>query len=182
MLPGDDGLSFCRWLRERSELPVIILSAVKGDTERIIGIELGADDYLEKPFNPRELLARMNALLRRTKGDVAATPAGGQIQFSGWVLDRDRQKLHSPDALMVPLSSTEYQLMTTMISATPTPVTREDIARHVLGVEIGPEDRRVDILISRLRKKLVAADASADFIRTVRNKGYLFCAEFNGGS
>ncbi|KAE9625067.1 response regulator [Parasedimentitalea maritima] len=182
MLPGDDGLSFCRWLRERSELPVIILSAVKGDTERIIGIELGADDYLEKPFNPRELLARMNALLRRAKGDAVSAPAAGQICFSGWALDFDRQKLHSPDALLVPLSSTEYQLMTAMISAAPAPVTREDIARHVLGVEIGPEDRRVDILISRLRKKLMAVDSTADFIRTVRNKGYLFCAEINGKS
>ena len=179
MLPGDDGLSFCRWLRERSELPVIILSAVKGDTERIIGIELGADDYLEKPFNPRELLARMNALLRRAKGDAATTPAAGKICFSGWLLDFDRQKLHSPDALLVPLSSTEYQLMTMLISAAPLPVPRGDIARQVLSVDIGPEDRRVDILISRLRKKLAAVDRSADFIRTVRNKGYLFCADIS---
>lgn len=182
MLPGEDGLSYCRWLRERSDLPVIILSAVKGDTERIIGIELGADDYLEKPFNPRELLARMNALLRRTKDDTTAGPLGGQIHFSGWMLDYDRQKLHSPDAMLVPLSSTEYHLMTAIISSAPAPVAREDIARRVLDVDIGPEDRRVDILISRLRKKLAAVDGSADFIRTVRNKGYLFCAEISDES
>lgn len=178
MLPGQDGLSYCRWLREHSNLPLIILSAVKGDTERIIGIELGADDYLEKPFNPRELLARMNALLRRSKSDSSRPAPAGQLRFSGWLLDCVNQKLHGPGDLLVPLSSAEYQLLNLMVQASPNPVTRDDIARDVLGVELGPEDRRVDILISRLRKKLSSVDAEADFIRTIRNRGYQFCAEF----
>lgn len=176
MLPGEDGLSFCRWLRESSEVPVIILSAVKGDTERIIGLELGADDYLEKPFNPRELLARMNALLRRTKAQEARKLPTGPIHFSGWTLDFARQKLHSPAGVLVPLSSTEYRLITALISSLPDPLAREVIAREIFGVELGPEDRRVDILVSRLRKKLFAADQEADFIKTVRNQGYQFCA------
>ncbi|MGR3758514.1 response regulator transcription factor [Roseobacteraceae bacterium NS-SX3] len=179
MLPGGDGLSFCRWLRESSDVPVIILSAVKGDTERIIGLELGADDYLEKPFNPRELLARINALLRRSKGRGERAMTAGQVRFSGWLLDCAHQKLQGPGGELVPLSSTEYQLMTALIAAVPEPVSREEIARGILGVEIGPEDRRVDILISRLRKKLTAADAAADFIKTVRNRGYQFSAGFN---
>ncbi len=176
MLPGEDGLSFCRWLRETSEVPVIILSAVRGDNERIIGLELGADDYLEKPFNPRELLARMNALLRRTQVQRGRKAPTGQIRFSGWCLDCTRQKLHSPAGMLVPLSSTEYRLITALVGALPDPVSREVIGREIFGVDLGPEDRRVDILVSRLRKKLSAADEDADFIKTVRNRGYQFCA------
>lgn len=176
MLPGDDGLSLCRWLRERSEVPVIILSAVKGDTERITGLELGADDYLEKPFNPRELLARINALLRRSAPLPDHRTTAGKVSFAGWHLDRSRQKLHSPAGMLVPLSSTEYRLINALITALPDPLTREVIARDIFGVELGPEDRRVDILVSRLRKKLSAADTEADFIKTVRNRGYQFCA------
>lgn len=178
MLPGIDGLDFCRWVRETSDVPLIILSAEKGDKKRIFGIELGADDYLEKPFSPRELLARMNALLRRTGGDARPRNAG-KVTFSGWVFDRSNQKLHSPNAMHVPLSSTEYQLIAMLITASPEPVSRDDIGRTIIGVELGPEDRRVDILISRLRKKMAGMDRNADFIRTVRNRGYQFCADLN---
>lgn len=177
MLPGENGLSFCRWVRENSEVPIIILSAVKGHTERIIGIELGADDYLEKPFNPRELLARMNALIRRAKSTTARTTPPGKSLFSGWVLDRLNQKLHAPGGIHAPLSSGEYSLISSLVDAAPNPITREELARIILGIDIGPEDRRVDILVSRLRKKLNALDPTADFIRTVRNQGYQFCAD-----
>lgn len=177
MLPGMDGLQFCQWVRGTSDVPIIILSAEKGHAKRIHGIELGADDYLEKPFNPRELLVRMNALLRRSGTAARRTQPAGKVGFSGWVLDRTHQKLHSPDAIHVPLSSTEYQLISTLLSALPEPVSRDEIARSILGVELGPEDRRVDILVSRLRKKLSALQPDADFIRTVRNRGYQFCAD-----
>lgn len=180
MLPGDDGLSLCRWLRQDSQVPIIILSAVKGDTERITGLELGADDYLEKPFNPRELLARMNALLRRSTTPAKARPTSGTVAFLGWRLDLNRQKLHSPAGMLVPLSSTEYRLITALIASLPEPLSREVIGRDIFGVTLGPEDRRVDILVSRLRKKLFAADGDADFIKTVRNRGYQFCAPING--
>lgn len=176
MLPGQNGFEFCKWVRDRSNVPLIILSAEKGHANRIHGIELGADDYLEKPFIPRELLARVNALLRRSGGgDRPHTP--GRIGFAGWVLDRANQKLHAPGALHVPLSSSEYQLMSLLIDAMPEPVSREGIGRTILGIDLDPEDRRVDILISRLRKKMAATDAQADFIRTVRTRGYQFCAE-----
>lgn len=176
MLPGQDGLAFCQWVRESSNVPIIILSAEKGDSKRINGIELGADDYLEKPFNPRELLARINALLRRT--NAARRPfATGKIGFAGWVLDRTNQKLHSPDTIHVPLSSTEYQLISKLSAVSPEPVSREEIGQSILNVELGPEDRRVDILVSRLRKKMSAIQPNTDFIRTVRNRGYQFCAD-----
>ena len=176
MLPGQDGLSFCQWVRQGSDVPIVILSAEKGDAKRIHGIELGADDYLEKPFNPRELLARMNALLRRS-GQDARRQITGRIGFSGWILDRNNQKLHSPDAIHVPLSATEYQLLSTLASSAPEPVAREVIGRSILNVELGPEDRRVDILVSRLRKKIASEQPDADFIRAVRNRGYQFCAD-----
>ncbi|WP_406649860.1 response regulator transcription factor [Aliisedimentitalea scapharcae] len=176
MLPGMNGLEFCQWVRETSNVPIIILSAEKGDRKRIHGIELGADDYLEKPFNPRELLARMNALLRRNT-TVNRQHATGKIGFAGWVLDRTNQKLHSPLSILVPLSSTEYQLLLKLATDLPDPVSREEIGRSILNVELGPEDRRVDILVSRLRKKMSVAQPNADFIRTIRNRGYQFCAE-----
>ena len=176
MLPGRDGFSFCEWVRERSDVPLVILSAEKGDANRIHGIELGADDYLEKPFNPRELLARINALLRRSGGD-ARPRMPGRVAFAGWLLDRSNQKLHGPGAILVPLSSSEYQLISTLIAAMPDPVSRDVIGRTILGAELGPEDRRVDILVSRLRKKMTGIDAAADFIRTVRTRGYQFCAD-----
>jgi two-component system, OmpR family, response regulator len=175
MLPGIDGLRFCQWVRKASDVPIIFLSAEKGDAKRIHGIELGADDYLEKPFNPRELLARMKALLRRSRVGSRKHIAG-KIGFSGWVLDRSHQKLHGPGALHVPLSSTEYQLISKLIAAVPEPVSREDIGRTILNVMLDPEDRRVDILVSRLRKKMSAIQPDADFIRAVRNRGYQFCA------
>jgi len=176
MLPGQDGLYFCQWVRKTSAVPLIILSAEKGDAKRIHGIELGADDYLEKPFNPRELLARMNALLRRA-GDKRGARLCGKVGFAGWVLDLSNQKLHSPNDMHVPLSSTEYQLIVELIGASPDPVSREEIGRRIFHMELGPEDRRVDILVSRLRKKISGVVASADFIKTVRNRGYLFAAE-----
>ena len=101
----------------------------------------------------------------------------GRIGFSGWVLDRSNQKLHSPGAIHVPLSATEYQLISTLAVAAPEPVSREAIGRSVLNVELGPEDRRVDILISRLRKKMTAVEPDVDFIRSVRNRGYQLCAD-----
>ncbi|NNE51444.1 MAG: response regulator transcription factor [Sulfitobacter sp.] len=175
-LPGQDGLSFCRWVRGQSDVPLIILSAMRGDANRIKGIELGADDYLEKPFNPRELLARINGLLRRSR-ESTERRLSGTVGFAGWMLDMANQKLQSPDNTHVPLSSTEYQLITLLLGASPDPVSREVIGRRIFEMELGPEDRRVDILVSRLRKKLSGAVHGADFIRTVRNKGYQFAAE-----
>jgi two-component system OmpR family response regulator len=176
MLPGDSGLEVCRHIRQMSDIPIIILSAVKGDTERIIGIELGADDYIEKPFNPRELLARINALLRRT-GSQQAKASSGKLQFSGWVLDLSAEQLHAPGNLLVPLSTREYSVLAILARTSPNPVSRDDLAQLLIGQDIEPGDRRIDILVSRLRKKLFDIDKDADFIRTVRNQGYKFCSD-----
>ncbi|WP_350333645.1 response regulator transcription factor [Coralliovum pocilloporae] len=178
MLPGQSGLDYCKYVRQTSSVPIIILSAVKGDMERIIGIELGADDYLEKPFNPRELLARMNALLRRAQTEVSTQKPNGQIRFSGWSLDRARQQLHAPNAVLVPLSTRELSVLMELVHASPEPVSRDHISMLLDGIEVSPGDRRIDILVSRLRKKLMDTDPTADFIRSVRNEGYKFCAEF----
>lgn len=180
MLPGKSGLDFCQWVRQTSNVPLIILSAEKGDEKRIHGIELGADDYLEKPFNPRELLARMTALLRRS--ERTEKRISGKVSFNGWTLDRSNQKLHGPQNIHLPLSSTEYALLLQLIDAVPIPVQREDIGKLVFNIDLDPEDRRVDILVSRLRKKMNAVDANADFIRTIRNRGYQFCADIQGQS
>jgi len=178
MLPGKSGFEFCKWVRETSDVPLIILSAEKGDTKRIHGIELGADDYLEKPFNPRELLARMSSLLRRSGGPQKRV--SGKVEFAGWMLDRPNQKLHGPGAIHVPLSSTEYALLLQLVDAMPDPVSREEIGKLVFSIDLDPEDRRVDILVSRLRKKMSMVDPKADFIRTMRNRGYQFCADMQG--
>ncbi|WP_319414366.1 response regulator transcription factor [uncultured Cohaesibacter sp.] len=176
MLPGESGLDFCRKVRTTSRIPIIILSAVKGDTERIIGLELGADDYMEKPFNPRELLARINALLRRT-GPVERKSSAGKITFDGWVLDLTNEQLHAPKNLLVPLSTREYSVLSILTKASPNPVSRDELAQLLIGHDIEPGDRRIDILVSRLRKKLMDVDGKAQFIKTVRNQGYKFCSK-----
>ncbi|WP_319496252.1 response regulator transcription factor [uncultured Cohaesibacter sp.] len=176
MLPGESGLDFCKKVRATSRIPIIILSAVKGDTERIIGLELGADDYMEKPFNPRELLARINALLRRTgPGERSATT--GKLTFDGWLLDLTNEQLHAPGNLLVPLSTREYAVLSILVHASPNPVSRDELAQLLIGHDIEPGDRRIDILVSRLRKKITDVDSNAQFIRTVRNQGYKFCSE-----
>ena len=181
MLPGESGLEFCKKVRTTSSVPIIILSAVKGDTERIIGLELGADDYMEKPFNPRELLARINALLRRTGPGERKTSAG-KLSFEGWVLDLTNEQLHAPKNLLVPLSTREYAVLSILAQASPNPVSRDELAQLLIGHDIEPGDRRIDILVSRLRKKLTDVDRKAQFIRTVRNQGYKFCSEIESAN
>nr|WP_321457055.1 response regulator transcription factor [uncultured Cohaesibacter sp.] len=176
MLPGESGLEFCRKVRATSSIPIIILSAIKGDTERIIGLELGADDYMEKPFNPRELLARINALLRRVTTGERST-ASGKLFFDGWVLDLTNEQLHAPNNLLIPLSTREYEVLSILVHASPNPVSRDELAQQLIGHDIEPGDRRIDILVSRLRKKLTDVDDKAQYIRTVRNQGYKFCSE-----
>ncbi len=175
MMPGEDGLSVTRRLAAGARTPVIILSAVGDDTDRIVGLELGADDYLRKPCNPRELLARVRAVLRRhsENPDPPGEGARSQAGFSGWTLDRLRRELRSPAGVLVDLSDGEFSLLVAFLEHPQRVLTRDQLLDFARGPDSEAFDRAVDVQISRLRRKL-ALGAGGNFIRTVRNEGYLF--------
>ncbi len=175
MLPGGNGLDLCREIRASSALPVIMLTALGADTDRIVGLEIGADDYLGKPFNPRELLARINAVLRRTRGSVG-TPqgTGHRLQFEGWSLDTRRRELTNPDGVVVDLSTGEYELLLTFLDYPQRALSRDtlmDSAKHRVATGF---DRAIDIQVSRLRKKLDSSEDGQAMIKTIRGTGYMF--------
>ena len=176
MLPDANGLDLCRWVREKSTLPVIMLTAQGDPASRIVGLELGADDYLPKPFEPRELVARINAVLRRS-GTARAAPAGDKSpaqRFEGWVFDRLGRQLTSPQNVIVALSSAEFRLLCAFADNPRRVLSRERLLdlSHSPGVDV--TDRAVDLAVSRLRQKF--GDAAA-IIRTVRGEGYVFDAD-----
>lgn len=177
MLPGGNGLDLCREIRSRSQLPVIMLTALGSDTDRIVGLEIGADDYLAKPFNPRELLARINAVLRRSRGGAAETaPTRGDfLLFEGWSLDTRRRELTNPAGVIVDLSTGEYDLLLTFLELPQRVLTRDqlmDSAKHRIATGF---DRAIDIQVSRLRKKLDASvESGQTMIKTIRGTGYMF--------
>lgn len=170
MLPGEDGLAICRRLRASGKVPVIMLSALGEDTDRIVGLELGADDYLPKPCNPRELLARVRAVLRRRE-EFAPAVSGNVWTFGGWQLDLRRRELRSPDGLLVALSTGEFRLLVAFLERPQRVLSRDQLLDAARGRESDSFDRAIDVQISRLRKKLGAADG---LIVTVRSEGYLF--------
>jgi two-component system OmpR family response regulator len=177
MLPGDDGLELCRQLRARSTLPVIMLTARGDATDRIVGLELGADDYLPKPFDPRELLARIRATLRRSGGQMEAVERTAQrLRFADWTLDRQRRELRDPQGTVVPLSSGEYRLLEVFLERPNRALGRELLLDLLQGREASPFDRSVDVQVSRLRRRLRDDPRDAQLIKTVRNAGYLFAA------
>ncbi len=177
MLPGDDGLELCRQLRARSALPVIMLTARGDATDRIVGLELGADDYLPKPFDPRELLARIRATLRRSDGQLAPVESHArQLRFAGWTLDRQRRELRDPDGTVVPLSSGEHRLLEVFLERPNRALGRELLLDLLQGREASPYDRSIDVQVSRLRRRLRDDPRDAQLIKTVRNAGYLFAA------
>jgi len=175
MMPGEDGLSVCRRLSSRPGGPgVIMLSAMGEETDRIVGLELGADDYLPKPCNPRELLARIRAVLRRRRepgGDGDA--AGSSRQFAGWRLDLVRRELRSPRGVMVNLSAGEFSLLRAFIERPQRVLTRDQLLDTARGPDTEAYDRAIDVQISRLRRKLDDGDGQ-EIIRTIRNEGYMF--------
>lgn len=173
MLPGEDGLSICRNLRARSGVPVLMLTAKSDDIDRIIGLEMGADDYLAKPFNPRELLARVRAILRRTRGDVQ-TQANRRLAFEGFVMDLDARSLQGPMGDMIALTSAEFDLLACFAEHPRRVLSRDQLLDWTRGRGAEPYDRTIDMAISRLRKKIEAAAPDASFITTIRNNGYLF--------
>ena len=176
MLPGEDGLAICRRLAVAPAPPIIMLSAMGEDTDRIVGLELGADDYLAKPCNPRELLARVRAVLRRAeqRGQPGAVSAG--CEFAGWRLDLVRRELRSPDGVAVNLSSGEFSLLRAFVERPQRVLTRDQLLEFARGPTSEAFDRAIDVQISRLRRKLDAG-GGPDLIRTIRNEGYMFTAK-----
>jgi two-component system, OmpR family, response regulator len=174
MLPGEDGLQICRRLSGTDGPAVIMLSAMGEETDRIVGLELGADDYLPKPCNPRELLARVRAVLRR-RGERhdAESGLGARCEFSGWRLDMVRRELRTPDGVIVNLSGGEFSLLRAFVEHPQRVLTRDQLLDFARGPDSDAYDRAIDVQISRLRRKLDDGGGS-DLIRTVRNEGYLF--------
>lgn len=185
MLPGEDGLSLCRRLRAQSDVPIIMLTAMGEPTDRIVGLEMGADDYLPKPFNPRELLARIRAVMRRTdgEGEKPRDPAdrAETIIFEGWRLDQAKRELHSPDGVLVPLTAGEYDLLAVLVENPQRILNRDQLLDLTRGREAGPFDRSIDVQISRLRRKIEVDAKNPTVIKTVRGGGYVLSCEVNRG-
>jgi two-component system OmpR family response regulator len=176
MLPGEDGLELCRRLRSASDLPIVMLTAKGDDVDRIVGLEMGADDYLAKPFNPRELLARVRAVLRRT--GVGKHSAAGRdarvLTFVGWRLDRGLRELAAPDGTKVTLTSAEFDLLAALCERSGRILSRDQLLDLTQGRAPGSLGRSIDVLISRLRRKIESDPHHPIVIKTVRSGGYLF--------
>jgi two-component system OmpR family response regulator len=177
MLPGEDGLAICRRLTSSDCPPIIMLSAMGEDTDRIVGLELGADDYLSKPCNPRELLARVRAVLRRAEQRGSQAGVGAGCEFAGWRLDLVRRELRSPDGVVVNLSSGEFSLLRAFVERPQRVLTRDQLLDFARGPDSDAFDRAIDVQISRLRRKLDDGASGQDLIRTIRNEGYMFTAK-----
>jgi two-component system, OmpR family, response regulator len=173
MLPGEDGLSLCRRLRAASQVPIIILTARGDDVDRIIGLEMGADDYLAKPFNPRELLARIKAVLRRGS-PVASVSTPLRLVFAGWQLDCSLRQLKDPAGTRIGLTGAEFDLLHAFCEHSGRILTRDQLIDLTHGRTMGPFDRSIDVLVSRLRQKIEHNPRNPEFIQTIRSGGYLF--------
>ncbi len=178
MLPGEDGLMLCRDLRARSNLPVLMLTARGTEVDRIIGLEMGADDYLAKPFNPRELLARIKSILRRAQSlppNLAAEDIV-TLRFSDWTLDVAARHLVAPDGLVVPLSGAEYRLLRVFLDHAQCVLSRDQLLELANGREAILFDRSIDVLVGRLRKRLRDDGREPQLVKTVRGEGYVLAA------
>ena len=173
MLPGEDGLSICRRLRAATRIPIVMLTAVAEDTDRIIGLEIGADDYLTKPFNPRELLARIRAVLRRAEAPLPH-PEGSTLVFAGWRLDPARRELRDPDGVLVELTAGGFDLLAAFVARPRRVLSRDRLLDLTKGRDAQPFDRSIDVQVSRLRRKIEADPKKPEVIKTVRSGGYIF--------
>ena len=179
MMPDEDGRQFCQRLRQSSRIPIIMLTAMRGDIDLVVGLELGADDYITKPFTPLELVARIKAVLRRAA--PAEVPHGPpqtrQYAFADYVLDVDQRQLIQASGVEVELTSGEFLLLLALIESRPRVLSRDQLLDATRGASANPFDRSIDTHISRLRKKIEPDPRRARFIKTVRNLGYAFAAE-----
>ena len=181
MLPGEDGLSICRRLRAASDIPILMLTAKSDEIDRILGLELGADDYLPKPFAPRELLARLRAILRRSRSR-AEHQREARFEVDAFVVDFDTRSVETTVGVVIALTSAEFDLLACFIKRPRRVLSRETILDYVHGRNADPFDRSVDMLVSRLRRKLDKYGASPNLITTVRNNGYMLTAKNLSGA
>jgi len=178
MMPGEDGLSLCRYLRETSEVPVVLLTAVAEETDRIVGLELGADDYVTKPFNPRELLARVRAILRRVSAGQKQTPVtdAKRYRFDRWVLDPGRRILLDEEGQEAALGTAEFRLLSAFVSRPGTVLSRDQLLDITAGRASQVFDRSIDNLVSRLRRRIERDPQQPALIKTVWGDGYMFAS------
>ncbi|MCK4608471.1 MAG: response regulator transcription factor [Gammaproteobacteria bacterium] len=181
MLPDEDGFTLCRKIRSQSDVPIIILTAVDNETDRVLGLELGADDYQIKPFNPRELLARIKAILRR-RGDSGSSSLSVVEQhkiyeFADWKLDTTARHFFSPDNVEITLSSGEYDLLLTFLQRPGRVLNRDQLLELTRHREADPFDRSIDVQVSRLRQKIETDPKHPKLIKTIRNGGYMLTAK-----
>ena len=176
MLPGEDGLALCRQLRATCNIPIIMLTAMGEETDRIVGLEMGADDYLPKPCSPRELLARIRSVLRRTRAvaSLQRPRAKTILAFDGWTMDLARRRLESPQGFVVDLSPSEFELLVAFAEHPQQVLSREQLLDLAHGRGAAPFDRTIDIQVSRLRRKSEPDPQRPQMITTVRGGGYLF--------
>lgn len=179
MLPGDDGLVLCREVRAHSDIPIIILTARGDEVDRIVGLEMGADDYLAKPFSPRELLARIKSILRRTR----ALPSNLKpdqarlLHFAGWTLEVATRNLLSPEGVAIALSGTDYKLLRIFLDHPNRVLNRDQLIDMTQSRDAGPFDRSIDLQVSRLRRRLNDNPKEPAIIKTARGEGYVLAAE-----
>ena len=179
MMPGEDGLSLCRSIREKLDIPTVLLTAKAEETDRIIGLEMGADDYVVKPFAPRELLARVKAILRRAHSVPSGrrVPPNKTLQFDTWRLKTGERHLIGEDEVVVPLSTGEFNLLLVFLEHPQVVLTRDQLLDLAQGREATAFDRSIDNMISRVRKKIEPNPKNPSYIKTVWGGGYCFTAE-----
>jgi len=184
MLPGENGLSLCRHVVEHLHIPVILLTAVTEQADRVAGLEVGADDYVVKPFDPRELVARIRSVLRRVQRQDDAAPqeplnerSEPRFLFDGWVLDTRRRELHSPQETLIALSATEFHLLRVLLEHPNRVLSRDQLLDLTQRTELVMFDRSIDSQISRLRKKLEADPRRPGLLKTIRGGGYMLTAK-----
>ncbi len=178
MLPGQSGIEICRDLRASSNIPILMLTARGDETDRIVGLEIGADDYVSKPFSPNELLARIKALLRRARisGGAEASERKRGYEFEGWRLDILRRELRNPSGVIVDLSGGEYDLLVAFLEMPQRVLSRDQLLETARSAATTNLDRSIDVQVSRLRRKIDTGGDGDSFIRTVRGAGYMLAA------
>jgi two-component system, OmpR family, response regulator len=183
IMPGEDGLTLCRELRSESGVAIIMLTLLGADTDRILGLEMGADDYVQKPFNPHELLARIRAVLRRAHDlpQQLALQRASKLRFAGWTLDRTRRRLETPAGVAVVLTDGEFDLLVAFAEHPQVTLSREQLLDLARGRAAVAFDRSVDMQITRLRRKIELNPEEPELIKTVRNRGYVFTPEVVAG-
>ena len=179
VMPGEDGLDLCRDLRKECRVPIILLTLLGSDTDRVIGLEMGADDYVTKPFSPQELVARIKAVLRRANDLPLKTPLqrARTLAFAGWTVDRVARELKTADGVLVTLTDGEFDLLLAFAEHPQISLTRDQLLDLTRGRSAIAFDRSIDMQLMRLRRKIEADPDQPELIKTIRNKGYIFTPE-----